>query len=132
MRQVDAAIIGAGSAGLTALGLIKKQTDNYVLINEGWYGTTCAKVGCMPSKVLIQIADDFDRLQKLAVQGIEGIEQAHVNGETVMKRVQTMRDAFVEKNHCPLAATSSGEKLKWPRSLCGCEYLRNQLREWSY
>lgn len=101
MRQVDAAIIGAGSAGLTALGLIKKQTDNYVLINEGWYGTTCAKVGCMPSKVLIQIADDFDRLQKLAVQGIEGIEQAHVNGETVMKRVQTMRDAFVEKTIAP-------------------------------
>ncbi|MBJ7550873.1 dihydrolipoyl dehydrogenase [Marinomonas ostreistagni] len=101
MRQVDVAIIGAGSAGLTALGLIKKVTNNYVLINEGWYGTTCAKVGCMPSKVLIQIADDFDRLKKLPVEGIEGVAQAHVNGETVMKRVQSMRDGFVEKTIAP-------------------------------
>ena len=101
MRQVDVAIVGAGSAGYTALGLIKQHTDNYVLINEGWYGTTCAKVGCMPSKVLIQIADDFDRLKKLPVEGIEGVDQARVNGEAVMKRVQTMRDGFVEKTIAP-------------------------------
>lgn len=111
MRQVDVAIVGAGSAGLTALGLIKKVTDNYVLINEGWYGTTCAKVGCMPSKVLIQIADDFDRLKKMAVQGIEGLEQAHINGEAVMKRVQTMRDAFVEKTIAPWQTLSPEKNL---------------------
>ncbi|SBS32285.1 Dihydrolipoyl dehydrogenase [Marinomonas aquimarina] len=101
MRQVDVAIVGAGSAGYTALGLVKQHTDNFVLINEGWYGTTCAKIGCMPSKVLIQIADDFDRLQKMAVEGIEGLDNAHVNGAAVMQRVQTMRDAFVEKTIAP-------------------------------
>lgn len=49
-RDVDVAIIGAGSAGLFALSQVRKQTDNYVLINGGELGTTCARVGCMPSR----------------------------------------------------------------------------------
>ncbi|TCS41158.1 dihydrolipoyl dehydrogenase [Reinekea marinisedimentorum] len=95
MRKVKVAIIGAGTAGLTALGVVRKQTEDFVIINEGWYGTTCAKVGCMPSKVLIQIADDFDRLKKLSVEGIRGVENASVDTATAMQRVRKLRDAFV-------------------------------------
>ena len=51
-RHVKVAIIGAGSAGLSALRQVKKTTDDYVLIDEGPLGTTCARVGCMPSKAL--------------------------------------------------------------------------------
>ena len=61
-REVDVAIIGAGSAGLYALSQVRRQTDNYVLINGGELGTTCARVGCMPSKVFIQVAEDFSFL----------------------------------------------------------------------
>ena len=39
-REVDVAIIGAGSAGLYALSQVRRQTDNYVLINGGELGTT--------------------------------------------------------------------------------------------
>jgi dihydrolipoamide dehydrogenase len=53
LKSYDVAIIGAGSAGLSALHEVRKQTDNYVLINDGHYGTTCARVGCMPSKALL-------------------------------------------------------------------------------
>jgi dihydrolipoamide dehydrogenase len=95
MRKVKVAILGAGSAGLTALGVVRKQTDDFVIVNEGWYGTTCARVGCMPSKVLIQIADDFDRLKKLTTEGITGIENASVDTAAAMQRVRTLRDAFV-------------------------------------
>ena len=52
MRYVDVAIIGAGHAGLNAVKEVKKQTDNWVLINGGDLGTTCARVGCMPSKAI--------------------------------------------------------------------------------
>jgi len=48
-RQVDVAVIGAGHAGLNAIKEIRKVTDNYVLINGGQLGTTCARFGCMPS-----------------------------------------------------------------------------------
>ncbi|MBW1995216.1 MAG: FAD-dependent oxidoreductase, partial [Deltaproteobacteria bacterium] len=56
-RSVDVTIIGAGTAGLDAVSEVSKITDNFVLINGGALGTTCARVGCMPSKVLIQVAD---------------------------------------------------------------------------
>jgi len=56
VRNVDVAIIGAGHAGLNALKEIRKTTDNWVLINGGQMGTTCARVGCMPSKAIIELS----------------------------------------------------------------------------
>ncbi len=56
-HQVDVAIIGAGHAGLNAIKEIGQVTDNYVLINRGGLGTTCARIGCMPSKVAIHLAE---------------------------------------------------------------------------
>ena len=60
-RKVKVAIVGAGTAGLNAMAQVRRQTDDFVLINGGELGTTCARVGCMPSKVAIQVADDFHR-----------------------------------------------------------------------
>lgn len=96
-RDVDVAIIGAGSAGLFALSQVRKQTDNYVLINGGELGTTCARVGCMPSKVLIQVADDFHRRKLLEREGIEGGEALQINAPEVMEHVQDLRDVFVDR-----------------------------------
>jgi len=56
-RQVDVAIIGAGSAGLPAFRAARRHSENLVLIEGGVYGTTCARVGCMPSKLLIAAAE---------------------------------------------------------------------------
>mgnify|MGYP002653575451 FL=1 len=52
-RTVDIAIIGAGSAGMSAYRAARKHTDSIVVIESGPYGTTCARVGCMPSKLLM-------------------------------------------------------------------------------
>jgi len=52
-REVDVAIIGAGTAGMVAYQRVRKATDKVVLIEGEQYGTTCARVGCMPSKLLI-------------------------------------------------------------------------------
>jgi len=53
---VDVAIIGAGTAGLNAMGQVRRAKKSFVLIDGGPLGTTCARVGCMPSKSLIQMA----------------------------------------------------------------------------
>jgi dihydrolipoamide dehydrogenase len=71
-QHVDVAIIGAGSAGLYAMGQVKRKTDNFVLIDGGELGTTCARVGCMPSKALIQVAEDFHRRTLFKREGLEG------------------------------------------------------------
>ena len=56
-RQVDVAVIGAGHAGLNAIKEVRKVTENYVLINGGQLGTTCARIGCMPSKVALHLGE---------------------------------------------------------------------------
>ena len=59
MKQlnVDVAIIGTGTAGMTAYRAAKAQGARTVVIESGQYGTTCARVGCMPSKLLIAAAE---------------------------------------------------------------------------
>ncbi len=96
-REVDVAILGAGSAGLFALSQVKSKTDNYVLINGGELGTTCARVGCMPSKVLIQVAEDFHRKSIFEREGIEGGEALSIDVPTSMEHVQDLRDVFVDR-----------------------------------
>ncbi|HEY9052749.1 MAG TPA: dihydrolipoyl dehydrogenase [Gammaproteobacteria bacterium] len=96
-RQVDVAIIGAGSAGLYALGQVKRFTDNFVLIDGGELGTTCARVGCMPSKAMIQVAEDFHRKSIFEREGIEGGDGLSINIEEAMEHVQDLRDTFVDR-----------------------------------
>lgn len=93
--KVDVAIIGAGTAGLSAYKEVMKVTDRVVLINHGPYGTTCARVGCMPSKALIQVAKDFHRRLSLGERGINGGASLSVDTTVVMKHVRALRDRFV-------------------------------------
>lgn len=95
MKKFDVAIIGAGSAGLSARREVAKITQNYCVIDDGILGTTCARVGCMPSKVLIQVAQDFDRRHKLKEQGINGAQNLTIDHVQVMNHVRTLRDRFV-------------------------------------
>lgn len=51
--NVNVAIIGAGTAGMTAFHVLKAAGKRVVLIDRGPLGTTCARVGCMPSKAAL-------------------------------------------------------------------------------
>ncbi|MEO5343583.1 MAG: dihydrolipoyl dehydrogenase [Gammaproteobacteria bacterium SHHR-1] len=95
-RKVDVAIIGSGSAGLYALSKVRPSGKSWVLINGGHTGTTCARVGCMPSKVLIQIAED---LQRQGIFGRYGFEAAGVDVDIAeaLDHVRDLRDTFVER-----------------------------------
>lgn len=94
---VDIAIIGTGSAGLYALSAVRSATNNFVLINGGHQGTTCARVGCMPSKVLIQIAEDYHRRHLFLTQGIQGAEQLRIDIPAALQHVRKLRDSFVNR-----------------------------------
>lgn len=94
MKKVKYAIIGAGTAGLTARREISRVTDDYILINSGHLGTTCARVGCMPSKVFIQVANDFHRREAFEQIGIQGSEALSVNTKKVMQHTRKLRDSF--------------------------------------
>ncbi|WP_127471488.1 dihydrolipoyl dehydrogenase [Thiomicrorhabdus aquaedulcis] len=94
MRKVKYIILGAGSAGLTAMGVIRKTTDDFVMINGGHYGTTCARVGCMPSKALIHCAEQFNARHKMVDFGIDGAQGLTADVPAILKRVRSFRDRF--------------------------------------
>ena len=93
--RVDVAIVGAGTAGLAALREVRQRTENFILINALPYGTTCARVGCMPSKSLIAAANAFHVRTQLGEFGIRGAEALSVDIPAVLKRVRALRDHFV-------------------------------------
>jgi dihydrolipoamide dehydrogenase len=95
IKRVDVAIVGAGTAGLAALREVRERTDDFVLINAGPYGTTCARVGCMPSKALIAAANAFHARKKLEEFGIRGGDELRADIPAVLRRVRALRDHFV-------------------------------------
>ncbi len=94
IRKVKYAIIGAGSAGLTAWSEIKKHTEDYILVDSGPLGTTCARVGCMPSKALIHIAEHYQVWQDADSLGIKLPSLPELDEAKVMQRVRRFRDRF--------------------------------------
>ena len=94
MRKIKVAILGAGTAGLTAMSQVRKQTEDFVIIDGGTLGTTCARIGCMPSKALIHSANHYFERNHFADIGIHGAEQLSVNQGEVLQRVRALRDRF--------------------------------------
>lgn len=107
-KILDVIIVGAGTAGLSALREVKKQTDQFVIINDGPWGTTCARVGCMPSKLLIEAANAFHHRNTFAEFGINGADSLTIDIPKVLRRVRKLRDDFV--NSTITTTTELGKK----------------------
>lgn len=92
--EVDVAIIGAGTAGMRAYRAARAHTERLVLIESGPGGTTCARAGCMPSKLLIAAADHAHAARQADAFGVR-VAGLAVDGAAVMARVRRERDRFV-------------------------------------
>lgn len=92
-RTVDVAIVGAGTGGLVARRNAKRAGASVVLVDPGPLGTTCARVGCMPSKLLIAAADAAHTVNSAETLGLR--TTLEVDGAAVLQRVRRLRDDFV-------------------------------------
>src|SRR5438552_533944 len=92
---VDVAVIGAGTAGLAAYRAARAAGASAVIIEAGAYGTTCARVGCMPSKLLIAAAEAAHAIDRAPGFGVHVDGATRIDGREVMDRVRRERDRFV-------------------------------------
>src|SRR4029077_4295927 len=93
--EVGVAIIGAGTAGLAAYRAARAAGASAMLIEGGAYGTTCARVGCMPSKLLIAPADAAHTVETTQAFGVHNDGIVRIDGRAVMDRMRRERDRFV-------------------------------------
>ena len=93
IRKVDVAVIGAGTAGLAAYRAAVKRGKDVLLIEAGAHGTTCARVGCMPSKLLIAAGEAAHHATHARPFGVTA--SVEIDGRAVMDRVRRERDRFV-------------------------------------
>ena len=119
-QPLDTIIIGAGSAGLAALREVRKHTERFLIVNEGPWGTTCARVGCMPSKMLIEAANAFHARHTFDTFGLRGGGALSADLPAVLGRVRALRDDFVAGT---LRATDAGRQ-----ALAGRARLRGSSR----
>lgn len=110
LKTVDVAIIGAGTAGLYALSEVRRAKKSFVLIDKGPLGTTCARIGCMPSKVALHAAELWAIRKEQAAYGIQGTEQLSIDRTQAWKKVRELRDYFAD-SAADDARQSAGEHL---------------------
>ncbi|MBF0254604.1 MAG: dihydrolipoyl dehydrogenase [Candidatus Omnitrophica bacterium] len=91
--KVDVAVVGAGTAGLASRRSAQKAGASSVILDPGPLGTTCARTGCMPSKLLIAAADMAEAARRSKKLGI--CNRVSVRGRDVLGRVRRERDRFV-------------------------------------
>ena len=103
----DVAVIGAGTSGMAAERIARRAGAKTLLIDAGFRGTTCASVGCMPSKLLIAAADAAQAVRGACAFGVRA-SLDEIDGVAVMTRVRTERDAFVAGVHEDYASLPDG------------------------
>lgn len=118
----DVAIIGAGSAGLAAYHAAKAAGAKVLLIEAGPGGTTCARYGCMPSKLLLAAARSARDARDAATFGVR-VDEVAIDGKAVMARVRRERDRFVRGVLDDVAAIPSSDRLHGRARFSG----RNEL-----
>lgn len=92
--MLDLIIIGAGTAGIAAYKEAVKYTQNLLIINDGPWDTTCARVGCMPSKVLISSANRLYDIQHANEVGLT--IKTEIDTTQIMTHVRQLRDRFTK------------------------------------
>ncbi len=91
----DIAIIGGGSAGLTAAFTANAVKKNVVIIEQDRLGGECTWTGCVPSKALLKAAKVAYQCQHASKYGI--INDCNIDMSGVMNYVHKVQEEIYQK-----------------------------------
>lgn len=107
----DVAVIGAGTAGISAERAARKAGATTRLIDPRFDGTMCANRGCMPSKLLLAASHAAHAARDAETFGIR-TGPVTIDGPTVMERLRRYRDDFAASTREVFDALPAGTCLK--------------------
>ncbi|MEO0832307.1 MAG: dihydrolipoyl dehydrogenase [Pseudomonadota bacterium] len=86
-------VIGSGPGGYVCAIRAGQLGQNTVIVDAGALGGTCLNVGCIPSKALIHVADEFEKVTQFSGEAPLGI---HVDSPSVdLERSVAWKDGIV-------------------------------------
>ena len=85
VEKFQAVVIGGGPGGyVCAIRLAQLGLKTACIESRGTLGGTCLNVGCIPSKSLLNLSEEFHKVQNLSNKGIE-IGEVKLNLSKMMK-----------------------------------------------
>jgi dihydrolipoamide dehydrogenase len=91
----DVVVIGAGTAGLAAAKAAHAEGARVAVVDRGPLGTFCARLGCMPSKALLQSATTLARTRNAGELGVELDARPRLSWPAVRARKDAIVRDFV-------------------------------------
>lgn len=92
-KHYDFLVIGAGSGGLGAARRAAMFGKKVAMIENKVIGGTCVNVGCVPKKVMFNLANFIEETHLFADYGVKGLDKVEVDFPTFKKN----RDAYISK-----------------------------------
>ncbi len=108
--RTDVLILGAGSAGLYALREVRRAQRDFLLVDPGPLGTTCARVGCMPSKVALHAGALWQSRLALEQIGATGAQALKLDRARTWQHLRRLRDQFAG-SATEKARSAAGDRL---------------------
>ena len=102
----DLAIIGGGSAGLTAAGLARQLGARVALLEKNRTGGDCTWYGCVPSKTLLKVAKVAHQIRHADRYGLSPADSV-IDLKSVMSHVRNVI-AQVYQHESPEALRANG------------------------
>ena len=85
-EKFQAVVIGGGPGGyVCAIRLAQLGLKTACIESRGSLGGTCLNVGCIPSKSLLNLSEEFHKVKNLSNKGIE-VSEVKLNLPKMMKR----------------------------------------------
>jgi len=93
-RHVDYLVIGAGSGGIASARRAAQHGKKVVIIENKVVGGTCVNVGCVPKKVMFNLASFYeDARMVMPNYAVENTESLKID----FTKFKKARDAYVER-----------------------------------
>jgi mercuric reductase len=100
MEKLDLIIIGGGAGGFAAATKASELEAKAVIINGGLpLGGTCVNVGCVPSKILLEIASEFYYPQHPRFEAVMNGHSRTFSFETAIQEKDQLVAALRESNY---------------------------------
>ena len=107
----DVLVVGAGTAGLKAYKAAVARGADVLLVEKGPGGSTCTRVGCMPSKLLIAAGRLAHDARRAAGRGVH-VGAVEIDGPAVLRKLRAERDRFVRSVLDDYHAIPDGHRLQ--------------------